>query len=95
MVASDTRERADVLGYPFSVPQRRYFMGVGNVLLAKLANVYGAGSDLLIIDITVLIFTGFPLYVFPFEFDQLFAMRTRQIVLPLVAAEIPLPNAAF
>ncbi len=95
MVASDTRERADVLGYPFSVPQRRYFMGVGNVLLAKLANVYGAGSDLLIIDITVLIFTGFPLYIFPLEFDQLLTIWAWDIVLPLIAAQVPLPNASF
>ena len=95
MVASNTRERADVLRYPFTVAQRGYFVGVGDVLLAELANIYGAGSNLLVIDITVLIFTRLPLYVFPLELDQLFAIWARQIVLPLVAAEIPLPDAAF
>ncbi len=95
MVASDTRERADVLGYPFTVTQRRYFVGVGDVLLAQLAHIYRAGSDLLIIDITVLIFTRFPFHVFPLELDQLSAMWTGDIVLPLIAAQVPLPNAAF
>ena len=95
MIASDTRKRSDVLGYPFPVPQRGYFVGVGDVLLAELAHIYGAGSNLLVIDITVLIFTGLPLHIFPLELDQLFAMRAWDIVLSLVAAEIPLPDAAF
>ncbi len=95
MIASDTRKRSDVLGYPFTVTQRGYFVSVGDVLLAELAHVYGAGSHLLVIDIAVLIFTRLPLHVFPLELDQLFAMWARDIVLPLVAAEIPLPNAAF
>ena len=95
MIASNTRERAYVLGNPFTVPERRYFVSVCNVLLAELAHIYGAGSYLLIIDITVLVFAGFPFYVFPLELDQLFAMRAGDVVLALVASEIPLPDAAF
>ena len=95
MVASDTWERAYVLGHPFTVTQRRYFVGVSDVLLAELAHIYGAGSHLLVINITVLVFAGFPFYIFPLELDVLFAMWAGDVVLALVAAEIALPNAAF
>ena len=70
-------------------------MGVSDVLLAELAHIYRSRSDLLVIDISVLVFAGFPFYVFPFELYVLFAMWARDVVLALVAAEISLPNAAF
>ena len=95
MIASNTRERADVLSHPFTVTQRRYFVRVSDVFLAELAHIYGAGSHLLVIDISVLVFVGFPFYVFPFELYVLFAMWARDVVLALVAAEISLPDAAF
>ena len=95
MIAFDARERADVLSYPFTVPERRYFVRVSNVLLAELAHIYRSRSNLLVIDIPVLVFAGFPFHVFPLELDVLFAMWAGDVVLALVAAEISLPDAAF
>ena len=95
MVASDAGERSYVLVHPFTVTQRRYFVGVSDALLAELAHIYGAGSHLLVIDIPVLVFDCFPFHVFPLELDVLFAMWAGDVVLALVAAEISLPNASF
>ena len=95
MIASDTWERAYVLGHPFTVPERRYFVSVCNVLLAELAHIYGSRPDLLVIDIPVLVFAGFPFHVLPLELYVLFAIWARYVVFALVAPKIPLPDAAF
>ena len=95
MVRPNAWQAGLILSNPLSMSERGNFVRVRNLTLTELANVVRGRPNALPVRFPLFGLGVVPSDLLPLQLDVLGAMRTGDVIPPLISPKITLPDSAF